>query len=80
MSKVMEEIAAYQREFEALVRSWNSQPAERREASWAQYTEMLDQGDAGRHPFAVLLDAVWCNGWDIRRPIEIDTDGLLATA
>lgn len=79
MNNVMEEIAGYQREFEALVALWNAQSLGDRTASWAQYTDMVDHGDEAYHPFAIILNAAWCNGWDMRELIVLESDEL-ATA
>lgn len=80
MQPIMEEIAGYQREFEALVSEWNSQPLEARKAQWSHYTELLDEGGAGYHRFAPLLINAWCEGWDITQPFSFNQQGALATA
>ncbi len=79
MQDIMQEIAGYQREFEALVAEWNAQPLKARRESWLQYTEMLDHGDAGYHRFARLLINAWCEGWDATQPFHFEREGA-ATA
>ncbi len=68
MSDIMQEIATYQREFDALIADWNALSASARAANWAQYTEMLDHGDAGYHRFARILINAWCDGLDGGQP------------
>ena len=79
MQDIMQEIAGYQREFEALTVEWNALPLQARRASWSRYTEMLDRGDAGYHRFARLLINAWCEGWDVSQPFPFDREGA-ATA
>jgi hypothetical protein len=75
MQDIMQEIAAYRREFEALLAEWNALPLKARMESWSQYTEMLDHGDAGYHRFAPLLVNAWCEGWDVTQPFVFDREG-----
>ena len=79
MQDIMQEIAGYQREFEALTAEWNALPMRVRAENWSHYTEMLDHGDAGYHRFARLLINAWCEGWDVSRPFTFGREGA-ATA
>lgn len=79
MQDIMQEIAGYQCEFEALTAEWNALPLKARRESWSQYTEMLDHGDAGYHQFARLLINAWCEGGDISQPFTFGREGA-ATA
>jgi hypothetical protein len=71
MQNVVQEIAAYQREYEQLIAAWNALSSQARMMLWAEYTQLIDLGGAGYHRFAPLLVNAWCEGWDIDQPFGI---------
>jgi hypothetical protein len=70
MQDVMQEIAAYQRDYEHLIATWNALSHQARKRLWAEYTQLLDAGGAGHHQFAPLLVNAWCEGWRLDQPFR----------
>jgi hypothetical protein len=57
------------RDFEVVTEAWWSLSAKERHESWAAFTDMLDHGDAGYHPFCLILQCAWEIGRDLVTPV-----------
>jgi hypothetical protein len=55
-------IASLARDFGVVADAWWSLSRKERQESWAAFTDMLDHGDAGYHPFALILHCAWSEG------------------
>lgn len=77
---VIQEIAAHQADFTALLGKWNRLSTKARRREWNRYTEALDIGDAGWTRYAVLLINAWCEGFDPTGGLVQDSEVGLAPA
>ena len=72
MIKFQQELPQLQVEFSQLIDRWNGLTHIAQAKAWATYTESLDEGTSGYHPFGRLLINAWCGGWSAIGGVSFD--------
>ena len=80
MIGIQKELVQLQVDFVQLIDRWNGLSRPDQTEAWATYTNSLDEGMSGYHPFCRLLINAWCDGWSAIGGVALDNDGSLRPA
>lgn len=80
MIGIQQELAQLQAEFVRLSDRWNALSSPARKAAWASFTQSLDEGTSGYHPWGRILLNAWCDGWSAIGGVALDKEGGLGPA
>jgi hypothetical protein len=78
MTRIQQELAQLQADFNGLMSAWNGLSRSERGEEWSRYLELTDEGGAGWHRFAGLLINCYCEGWCPLGGLVRNDDGELA--
>ena len=77
MIGIQQELAQLQGELVELINRWNRLGLIGQAKVLVSYTQNLDEGTSGHHPFGRLLINPWCDGWSEVAGVNLDFEGNL---